>query len=248
MSSFRRLAFALTAAPLALAVAACGSNEGGDAVPQGEPIAPIAAPAGQSWVETAAVTPEGGYRIGNPDAPLKLVEYASHTCPACAAFSTSGAAELDEYVEKGIVSYEIRNQIHNPIDLTLAMLMRCGEPTTFHPLANQVWANLPEVMNRAQQDQAALQAAMQVPEAQRYQRIAEAAGLLDFFAARGVSRDQAMQCLANTEQARQIAENSQTQSDELGVTGTPTFFLNGNKLEASSWDDLEPLLQQAGAR
>ena len=245
MPTFRRLAFALAAAPLALALAACGSDEG---APSGEPIAPIAAPAGTSWVETAAVTPEGGYVIGNPDAPLKLVEYASHTCPACAAFSVGGAAKLDEYVEKGIVSYEIRNQIHNSIDLALAMLMRCGEPSAFHPLANQVWANLPAVMTRAQQDQAALDAAAQVPEAQRYQAIAEAAGLLDFFAARGVSRDQAMQCLANTDQAQQIATNSNTQSEELNVTGTPTFFLNGRMLTETGWEDVEAALQAAGAR
>ena len=245
MPTFRRLAFALAAAPLALALAACGSDEGATS---GEPIAPIAAPAGTSWVETASVTPEGGYVIGNPDAPLKLVDYASHTCPACAAFSVGGAAKLDEYVEKGIVSYEIRNQIHNSIDLALAMLMRCGEPSAFHPLANQVWANLPAVMTRAQQDQAALDAAAQVPEAQRYQAIAEAAGLLDFFAARGVSRDQAMQCLANTAQAQQIAENSQTQSEELNVTGTPTFFLNGRTIDGITWAEIEPALQNAGAR
>jgi protein-disulfide isomerase len=235
------------AATLALSLAACGDSAEDGAV-SGEPIAPIAAPAGTSWVETAAVTPEGGNRIGNPEAPLKLVEYASHTCGACAAFSTTGAAPLDEYVAKGIVSYEIRNQVHNPIDLTLAMLMRCGEPTAFHPLANQVWANLPAVMTRAQQDPAALTAAMQAPEAQRYQQIAEAAGLLDFFAARGVSRDQAMQCLANTDQARQIAENSETQSEELNVTGTPTFFLNGRLVEGITWAEIEPALQTAGAR
>jgi predicted DsbA family dithiol-disulfide isomerase len=111
-----------------------------------------------------------------------------------------------------------------------------------------VWANLGDVMTRAQQDPTALNAAMQAPEAQRYQAIAEAAGLLDFFAARGISRDQAMQCLANTELAQQIAMNSQTQSEELEVTGTPTFFLNGRMLDGTGWVDVEPALQQAGAR
>lgn len=246
MSRLRQTLLAVAAAPLALALAACGSDEEGTT--SGEPIAPIAAPAGQSWVETAAVTPEGGYVIGNPDAPLKLVEYASHTCGACAAFSQQGAAPLDEYVATGVVSYEIRNQVHNPIDLTLAMLMRCGEPTAFHPLANQVWANLPEVMQRAQQNPDALNAAMQAPEGQRFQQIAEVGGLLDFFAARGVSRDQAMQCLADTDRLRQIAENSETQSQELNVTGTPTFFLNGNLVEGTSWPEVEAALKAAGAR
>ena len=73
MSTLRRLPIALCAAPLALALAACGDTTE-DAVPTGEPLAPIAAPAGTSWVETAAETPEGGFRIGNPEAPIKLVE------------------------------------------------------------------------------------------------------------------------------------------------------------------------------
>ncbi len=247
MPSFRRIALLAAAAPVALALAACGDSAE-DGAPTGEPLAPIAAPAGASWVETAAVTPEDGYRIGNPNAPLKLLEYASHTCPACAAFSTTGAAELDEYVAKGIVSYEIRNQIHNPVDLTLAILARCGEPSAFHPLANQVWANLPAVMTRAQQDQAALRAAIQAPVAARFQGSAEAAGLLEFFAARGISRDQALQCLADTGKAQQIAEASQSQADELQITGTPSFFLNGRSVEPTSWAALEPLLQAAGAR
>lgn len=248
MPSLRRKAVFALAAPLTLALAACGGGTGEDAAPTGEPIAPIAAPAGQSWVDTAAVTPEDGYVIGNPDAPLKLVEYASHTCGACAAFSTGAASELEEYVASGVVSYEIRNQVHNALDLTLAMLMRCGEPRVFHPLAKQVWAELPAVLDRAQQDQAALAAAMAAPEAQRFQLTAQASGLLDFFAARGVSRDQAMQCLADSEKAQEIARNSETQSAELGVTGTPTFFLNGNRLEGISWGEIEPALQAAGAR
>ena len=246
MSRLRQTLLAAAAAPLVLALAACGSDE--DATTSSEAIAPIAAPAGQSWVQTAAVTPEGGNVVGNPDAPIKLVEYASHTCPACAQFSQQSTGAIDKYIERGVVSYEIRNQVHNPIDLTLAMLVRCGDPTAFHPLANQVWANLPAVMERAQQDPAALQAAMQAPEAGRFQQIAQATGLLDFFAARGISRDQAMQCLANADQARQIAENSNTQSEELNVTGTPTFFLNGRMLTENAWPDIEAALQAAGAR
>ena len=250
MTALRRITLTALAGPLALALAACGSDEQGAAgdPPTGEPIAHIEAPDGANWAEIAAVTPEDGYRIGNPDAPLKLVEYASHTCPACANFSTTASADLDRYVETGVVSYEIRNQIHNALDLTIAMLVRCGEPATFHPLANQVWANLNEVMNQAQQNEAALNQAMQSQDNTRFQRIADAAGLLDFFAARGISRDQALQCLADPAKGEAILERSNTQSQELGVTGTPTFFLNGSRLQVSNWADLEPALQAAGAR
>ena len=244
MPSLRHLA--LAAAPLALALAACGSEVEGP--PVGEPIAPIAAPAGQSWVDTAAVTPEGGYVIGNPNAPLKLVEYASHTCHVCAEFSQQGAAPMDEYVATGVVSYELRNLIRDPVDLSIAMLARCGTPQVFHPLANQAWQNFDALMATVQANGAALEQAQAAPPAQRLQAIAQAAGLLDFFAARGISRDQAMTCLADTAKAQQISDASDAQSDELQLSGTPTFFLNGALLEGTSWSLIEPALQRAGAR
>lgn len=247
MSSLRRVVFALCAAPLALGLAAC-QEEPTDGPPRGEPIAPIAAPAGQSWVETAAETPEGGFVIGNPNAPLKLVEYASHTCHVCADFSKQGAAGMDEYVETGVISYEIRNLICDPIDLSIALLARCSGPAAFHPLANQAWQSFDELMATVQANGAALEQAQNAPTAQRLQAIAQASGLLEFFAARGISRDQALQCLADTDKAQLISTRSDTQSAELQLSGTPSFFLNGQPMEVTSWSALEPLLQAAGAR
>jgi protein-disulfide isomerase len=153
-----------------------------------------------------------------------------------------------------VVSYEIRNLIRDPVDLTIAMLARCGSPQAFHPLANQVWGSFDDLMATVQANSAALQQAQQAPPAQRFQAMAQAAGVLDFFAARGISRDQAMACLADTAKAQEIASRSQTQGDELEITGTPTFFLNGQRLEPTSWGPsqagpgIEGLLQQAGAR
>jgi protein-disulfide isomerase len=236
-------------APLALALAACGGTEetaGG--TPSGEPIAPISAPAGQSWVDTAAVTPQGGYVIGNPEAPIKLVEYASHTCSHCATFSQEASGPIEEYVASGRVSYEIRNQVHDAIDLTIAMLVRCGSPQSFHPLASQTWANFDQILGNAQANSAALERATQGQGGPNYPAIAEAAGLLDFFAARGISRDQAIQCLSDPAVGERIVQNSNEQSNELGVTGTPTFFINGSKIDGTNWSSVEAALQQAGAR
>ncbi|HCJ80504.1 MAG TPA: protein-disulfide isomerase, partial [Erythrobacter sp.] len=79
----KTLRFAL-AAPLALALAACGSGAEQSGEIQGDAIAAIPAPAGSEWRTTAVMTEEGGTLVGNPDAPLKLVEYGSLTCPTCA--------------------------------------------------------------------------------------------------------------------------------------------------------------------
>lgn len=245
MTMIRRLILASFAAPLTLGIAACSDGEAGE----GGALDPIAAPEGQNWIDMAAKTDEGGYVIGNPDAPIKLVEYASHTCGGCAAFSATGAKELEEeYVPTGVVSYEIRNLVRDPLDLTIAVLARCGEPASFHPLANQAWAALGTIQQTINQNGAAAQASLEGPEEGRFIGIAEAAGLFDFFATRGVSRDQARSCLADTENVRSIAEQSQTGAAENNVTSTPTFLINGENKGPHSWDTLEPLLRAEGVR
>lgn len=242
---------AFLAIPLALGLAACGSSDGSaEGPPTGDPIAATPAPAGASWMDTVEITPEDGYRYGNPDAPIKLIEYQSHTCPHCGAFAEEGGPVLrDKYIASGVVSWEIREQLHNPIDLLVAVLARCGAKESFLPLSEQYWINLEPMINQAQANQAALSQAQTLPPNQRFQQMAEAAGLIEFFASRGIAREQAMQCLADGDKVQAIADRSDKQSQELNVTGTPTFFINGRKIEGvADWRGLEPALQAAGAR
>jgi protein-disulfide isomerase len=247
MTMFRRFALA---ALLAAGLAACGSGGDADKAPVAEAIAPIPAPNGGSWLDVATVTPEGGHEIGNPNAPIKLVEYASHTCPHCADFDAeAGETIKNKYVASGVVSYEMRNQIHDAIDLTIARLARCGnDPSAYIPLSEQVWRNLREIVGPVQQNPQLLQNAMSLPEEQRFPKLAEELGLIDFFAARGIPRDQQIKCLEDFKTLTEIADRSEKQSEELNVTGTPTFFINGRNLGTLTWPELEANLQNAGAR
>ena len=247
MTARYRLA-ALALAPLALALSACDDSDAGEeaAVIDGEPLAAVEAPDGAQWDEIVTVTEADGYLLGNPDAPIKLVEYASLTCPACAQFAAQGAEELkSEYVNSGRVSFELRNQIHGSDDLILARLVRCGQPEAFHPLADRVWAGMGELRENFGARGAELEAAI---DRRDFVGFAETAGWLDYFAQAGVSRDQARACLADSASLERIATNSAEQSDELGIGGTPTFLINGRIVDAQTWPQLEPLLQQAGAR
>ncbi len=254
MTRFRRIAFASLAAPLALGLAlsltACESDTTADGeVPEGAAIAAIPAPEGQQWADMVQVTDYDGYLLGNPDAPIKLVEYGSLTCGACANFTQQAAETLKEkYVSSGVVSYELRNQVHNGIDLVMARLVRCGQKESFHPLSDQLWLNHQQVLASAQANPQALEASMSLPEDQRFVAVGEATGLYDFFAARGLSRDQARACLADAESVKAIGERSDQQSRELNVTSTPSFFVNGRNIGNQSWASLEPILQRAGAR
>lgn len=253
MAAFFRARFTILTAVLAVVLAACGSS-GNSSQPaaasqsKNSPIAAVKAPAGKRWTQVASETALGGIVVGNPNAPIKLVEYASHTCPHCAEFAAQAAAPLrDKYIASGKVSYEIRNQIHDPIDLTIAMLARCNGPASFQPLAEQVWANLNPIVQRLEANGKAVDDAGKAPEAKRWQEIAKASGLIDFFAAHGLPPAKANACLTDPS-AKAIYERSEKQSDQLNVTGTPTFFLNGRNIGTHNWQTLEPVLQKAGAR
>ena len=243
MTTIRSILKLSLAAPLALALASCG-----DEAAESDEIAAIAAPDGTSWGDTVTVSEEDGYILGNPDAPLKLVEYASHTCGGCAQFAATAKEGIKQYVATGVVSFEQRNLVRDPIDLTIATLVRCGAKENMQPLSDQAWAVLNDTFANVQHNGAAYEAAANLPTEQRFSAIADAAGLTDFFAARGLSGDQQRACLSDTSVIERIANNSSSQADELGINQTPTFLLNGNKLDVTAWPDVEAALKRAGAR
>jgi protein-disulfide isomerase len=250
-SRLRRTALAAFAAPLVLALAACGSD-GADTstTATAEPVAKIAPPAGKAWGEVVTETAEGGYLMGNPDAPIKLIEFGSLTCPHCADFAATSKDELrNSFVASGRVSFEFRNFVRDAIDLTAAQLTRCGAPESYFALTEQAFANMPAMFEKVQAaGEPAYAAAMGQPDAQRGQAIASMTGLADFFAARGISKDQAAQCLANVADARALAEGTQKQSEQFKIEGTPTFLLNGNKIPGNTWPEIKAALENAGAR
>jgi len=200
-------------APLALALAltACGdATEKESGASSSGSVESVEAPAGQKWSETVSKTDAGGIVMGNPDAPIKLVEYMSITCSHCKDFGEQAFAELrDTYVESGKVSFEIRNFVRDPLDLSAAILSRCGGEDPFFPLTEL--------------------------------------GLISFFQQRGISEDQAKACLADPAAAQSLMDNTQKAVEEYNIEGTPTFLINGEKIEGTNWTMVEAKLKEAGA-
>ena len=238
----------LALAPLMLAACDDAATTDG-AVAQGEPIPAIAPPAGQPWSDVVTITPEGGYMVGNPDAPIKLVEYASHTCGACARFATTGKPVIKQkYVPTGVVAFEQREVFLNPYDVIFATLAQCGAKEQFQPLSDQVWEEHDAILALLQSNPQAVAAAENLPLNQRFAAIAQATGVLEFFAARGLSADQGRTCLADTAKIEALVANTKAQADKDKVTGTPPFFLIGQRGDGTAWEVVEPQLQRAGAR
>lgn len=239
----------LIAAPLALGLAACSQSE--DAKPESSgPIAKIAPPAGTAWADKVTITPDGGYLMGNPDAPIKLTEFGALSCSHCAEFAEKSFTKLrDDYVASGRVSYELRYFMLNALDVPATLLATCGAPEGTIARSEAFWGwqrNMFENLQKAGDDQ--FKAASSMPPAQRFAAIARIGGMDEFFAQRGIAADQGAKCLADTAKAEALVKQTETASTDYEVTGTPTFLLNGKKVEGNTWEAIEPLLQNAGAR
>lgn len=238
----------LLLAPIAL-LAACGdgagNSSGGSAA---APVAATPAPAGKQWTDVVAVTPEGGYRMGNPDAPIKLVEFGSRTCHVCAAFDAEGSEPLKQrYVSTGKVSYEYRDYLRNPIDIAATLIGECNGPEPFFPLVHQVMAGQEQLLARAEAMPPAVQQQLAtLPPQQQFTGWAEAVGLIDWAKQRGIPEAKARQCLGDVAKAEKMVEANGKATEQYGIAGTPTFLLNGEKLEGTTWQVVEGAIKAAG--
>jgi len=258
MISFNRIRVAaLVLASAALPLSACHKADSGSSTAtgatvgslSGAPVPAVPPPTGKAWSDVVSATSAGGMVMGNPAAPIKLVEYGSLSCPHCAHFAKTGYKPLvDKYVDTGKVSYEYRSfAIHGTLDVPLTVLVRCASPQAFFGLVEQLYTNQPAVMARIQQGAKQAEAASALPIEKRFVAMSDAMGFTDFFSARGVSVDQAHACLANPANAERVGKDAQSFSDQ-GIDSTPTLTINGIKTGATSWAELEPMLQKAGAR
>jgi protein-disulfide isomerase len=236
-------------AVLVLALAACGGGGGNNAATPvaSAPIANVAAPNGGDWTQTVSET-ERGFLMGNPNAPVKLVEYASITCPHCAEFTNDGGAEgIQNYVRSGRVSWEYRPYMIFPTDPGLFALLRCNGAGAFFPLTEQLYADQRNWAVRAQNYLEANRAAVEGMELQaRATTLVRETGTDAFFRQRGMTQQQIDQCLANARNLQRVADDTTHANQTDNPPGTPTFYINGVQAQGVGlWNQLDPLLRQA---
>ena len=207
---------------------------------------PKKAAAARDWTKTVVLTLDGGYRVGNPAAAVKLVEYVSLTCPHCRQFAaTGGPALVGDHVRSGRVSFEIRPY---PLDIVAAVgaqLNRCAAPAQAFALNDAILASQEEWFARLDAVSAEEIAAIEaLPAAQQRVRIAAATGIDAIAARHGVSPERTRACLADDAGAARI-EAIKAAAEAIGIQGTPSFTINGQIAQhVHDWASLEPLLRQ----
>ena len=208
---------------------------------------PAAKPAAvRDWSRTVALTPEGGFRMGNPDAKVKLIEYGSLACPHCRHFEEAGFAPLvQKYVRTGRVSYEFRNLLINGPDISISLLTRCSGPANFFAMSKYVYDAQPQWQKKLEDMSDADKAALgNMSTQQQIVRYADMAGMGQIAARFGVGAVKAKQCLADPAGLQKLLDMTKA-AEASGVNHTPTFLIDGKVNDAATWEELEPDLKKA---
>ena len=170
------------------------------------PAEPAAAPA--TPVADALQVRPGDLVIGEAAATVTIIEYASLTCPHCAAFHANTLPALKErYIDKGNVKLVFRDFPLDGLALRAAMLPHCAGPERYYGLlgtlfARQLqWATAKDPLNAL--SSISLQA--------------------------GMNGEEFKACLANKAIEDQVLQSAMEASKGLGVNATPTLFINGLK-------------------
>jgi protein-disulfide isomerase len=209
--------------------------------------APPPARTARDWSAVAAKLPSGSFLIGNPAARVKLVEYASYTCPHCAAFSAESEPVLRPLVRSGRVSWEIRHMVRDSTDLAAAIVARCAGPRGFARTTRRLFAEQQTWLARAMDWGEANGARIATyPVMARLRAQADGAGLSAIGQAEGLSPARLNACFADEGEANRLA--AMNAAIPPSVNGTPSFFINGRQVPGASWAALQPALAAAGAK
>jgi len=202
MKFSRRLMMQSSAAALVLGSGAAwlGSRENGADI--------VSRASAQNLSDLMAPGPLEDMVLGEADAPVTIIEYASMTCPHCASFHEAVLPALKEkYIETGKVKMIFREFPLDARAYAASMLARCADKQFYFPMTDVLFKQQ-SVWARAEDPRPALL------------QIAKLAGF---------TQESFEACLKNQELLDNVTAIRKKASDDFGVTGTPSFFINGDK-------------------
>jgi len=203
MTPSRRTFLLGGAALVALALAGCGDDDNGAAA-SGNNVDPAA---------LAVEGPLGDIVLGSPDAPVTIVEYASMTCPHCAAFHHDTFPQLKaEYIDTGMVRFIMREYPLDDFATAGFMLARCLPEDQYYDMIALLFDQRDAWVTQGQPEQIV-------------------AGLRSLGRQVGFTDASFDACLSDQTLLDGINAEKARGTRDFRVAATPTFFVNGERVE-----------------
>jgi protein-disulfide isomerase len=162
--------------------------------------------------------------LGDENAPVTIVEYASYTCPHCADFHEGPLKKLKaDFIDTGKVKFIYREAYFDRYGLWASMVARC-EPSKFFGITDMIFETQSDWLRAGDANAV-------VGELRKMGRVA------------GLTEDQLNACLTDAQNAQTLVAWYQDHFERDGITGTPSFMINGTKVENQSYDGLKKIIE-----
>lgn len=164
--------------------------------------------------------------MGDPNASITVIEYASYTCPHCARFHEDVFKDLKtNYIDTGKINFVYREVYFDRLGLWAGMLARCAGPDGYFDVANLLYEQQADWARAG--DPADVAAALR--------RLGLSAGM---------SGEQIDACLQDGDKAQAMVAVFQQNAEADNVRATPSFFINGEPYSNMSYADFSALLNE----
>jgi protein-disulfide isomerase len=188
-----------------------GKDAGPKVTQQSAPQVTPPGPDAAFTAELMAPGPLGEQVLGNANAPVTIIEYASMTCPHCAHFHETTYPELKKrYIDTGKVKFIFREFPLDPLAAAGFMLARCAGDGKYFPMIETLFAK---------QNEWVVQKPLEP--------------LLTIARQAGFTKESFDACLANQKVLDGIEEVRSRGAQKFQVNSTPTFFVNGKRLSGA---------------
>lgn len=163
--------------------------------------------------------------LGDPEAAVTVIEYASFTCPHCRTFHEGPFKQLKaDYIDTGKVHFIYREVYFDRFGLWAGMLARCGGDERYFGLVDLIYENQREWAGSG--DPAAV--------ADNLRRLGMTAGL---------EADEVNACLQDGDMAQAMVAVYQENASADGISSTPSFMINGTRYSNMSYGDFTRILE-----
>ncbi len=165
--------------------------------------------------------------LGNPEADVTVVEYASFTCPHCRSFHEGTFKDLKaDYIDTGKIHFIYREVYFDRFGLWAGMLARCGGSDRYFGFVDAIYESQSEWL--ASRDPATI--------ADDLRKLGRTAGLTD---------DEVNACLKDQTKAEALVAVFQENATADNIDSTPSFVINGTKHSNMNYDAFREIIDEA---
>lgn len=162
--------------------------------------------------------------LGDKDAPVTVIEYASYTCPHCAHFHGDQLKKLKaDYVDTGKVKFIHREVYFDRYGLWGGLLANCGGEMRYYGISGMLYEQQEEWIGSGAPDEII-------------------ANLTTMGKTAGLSEDEINACLNDQTMATRLVATYQANAEADGINATPTLVIDGEKHSNMSYADLAAII------